>query len=89
MPIRKKDSFQLATCSPGDIIGDVGFIEAGPEGVDAVATVDSEMYVLRRDDFERLAVEYGDLAVAIVGSVARGPAARLHATIMEAQGLRA
>jgi len=89
VPIRKKDNYHLATCGPGDIIGDIGFIEAGPEGVDAVATVDSEMYVLRRDDFERLAAEHGDLAVAIVGCVARSLATRLHATIGEVQALRA
>ncbi len=88
VPLRKKESYHLATCGPGDLVGGMGFIEAGKHAVDAVALVDAEVYVLTRDRFEILAVEHGDLGLAIFGSIAHSLSTRLRVTIGELQALR-
>jgi SulP family sulfate permease len=88
VPLRKKDSYHLATCEPGDLIGDMGFIESGNNVVDALAVTDCEIYVLSRERFELLALEHDDLLFALFGTIARGLSTRLHATITELQALR-
>jgi sulfate permease, SulP family len=88
VPIHKKESYHLATCGPGDLIGDMGFIEVGRQAMDALALVDSDVLVLSRENFEVLAVEHSDLSVALIGTLARNLAGRLHAAITEVQVLR-
>lgn len=89
VPLRKKESYHLATCGPGDLIGGMGFIEASSHAVDAQAVTDCEVYVLSRENFEILAVEYGDLSLAIFGTIARTLSTRLRVSITELQALRA
>lgn len=88
VPLRKKDSYHLATCGPGELIGDMGFIESAQHAIDALAISDCEVYVLQRERFEYLAVEHGDLMLAFFGNIARNLSTRLHATITELQALR-
>ena len=88
VPIHKKDSYHLATCGAGELVGDMGFMEVGRQAMDAVALTDAEVYVLSRETFEVLAVEHTDLATALVGTLARNLAMRLHAAITEVQVLR-
>jgi sulfate permease, SulP family len=88
VPIHKKESYHLATCGPGDLIGAKGFIEVHRQAMDALALADSDVYVLTREQFEVLAVDFGDLAVALVGKLARDLATRLHTAITEVQVLR-
>ncbi len=88
VPLRKKESYHLATCGPGELIGDMGFIESAQHAIDALAISDCEVYVLQRERFEYLAVEHGDLMLAFFGNIARNLSTRLHATITELQALR-
>ena len=88
VPIHKKESYHLATCGPGDLIGDMGFMEVGRQAMDAVALIDADVYVLPRERFEVLAVDHGDLSVALIGTLAHNLAVRLHAAITEVQVLR-
>jgi len=88
VPLRKKDSYHLATCGPGELIGDMGFIESGNHAVDAVAITDCEIFVLARENFEILAMMHDDLLFAIFGTIARTLSTRLHVTIAELQALR-
>jgi SulP family sulfate permease len=88
VPLRKKDSYHLATCGPGDLIGDMGFIESGSHAVDALAVTDCEVFMLSREHFEMLALMHDDLLFAIFGNIARTLATRLHVTIAELQALR-
>lgn len=88
VPIHKKESYHLATCGPGDLIGAKGFIEVHRQAMDALALTDSDVYVLTREGFEVLAVDHSDLAVALVGKLARDLAMRLHTAITEVQVLR-
>lgn len=88
VPLHKKDSYHLATCGPGELIGDMGFIESARHAIDALAVSDCEVYVLQRERFEYLAVEHGDLMLAFFGNIARNLSTRLHAAITELQALR-
>ena len=88
VPFRKKDSYHLTTSGPGSLVGGMAFIEAGRYAFEATALRDTEVYVVSREQFEMLAVEHNDLALAIVGAIARNLATRLRATITELQALR-
>jgi SulP family sulfate permease len=88
VPLHKKESYHLATCGPGDLIGDMGFIEVGTHLIDALAVSDCEIYVLTREQFELLAMAHDDLLFALFGTIARTLSTRLHATINELQALR-
>jgi SulP family sulfate permease len=88
VPLRKKESYHLATCGPGDLIGDMGFIESGSHTVDALAVTDCEVYMLTRENFEMLSLMHDDLLFALFGNIARTLSTRLHVTIAELQALR-
>lgn len=88
VPLRKKEHYHLSTCGPGDLIGDMGFIESGQHAVDAVAVTDCEVFMLARDQFELLSIMHSDLMLAFFGNIARTLSTRLHATINELQALR-
>ncbi|MDP2809564.1 MAG: SulP family inorganic anion transporter [Rhodocyclaceae bacterium] len=88
VPLRKKDGYHLATSGPGSLIGGMAFIESGRQAFDVQALHDTEVYALPLDRFEALAVDHSDLALAIVGAIARNMAIRLRATITELQALR-
>jgi sulfate permease, SulP family len=88
VPLRKKESYHLATCGPGDLIGDMGFIESSNHAVDALAVTDCEVFMLTRAHFEMLVLMHDDLLFAIFGTIARTLATRLHVTIAELQALR-
>jgi SulP family sulfate permease len=88
VPIHKKESYHLATCGPGEVVGDMGFIEVGRQAMDALAVIDTEVYALTRERFEVLAMEHGDLMLAVIGDLAHNLATRLHAVITEVQALR-
>ena len=88
VPLRKKESYLLATCGPGEMIGGVGFIECGQHAADAQAVTDCEVYVLSRAQFEALSVMHGDLLLAVFGNIAHTLSMRLRTAIAEVQALR-
>lgn len=89
LPLRKKDSYHLATSSRGGIIGNMGFIDVEGHAADAVALTDTEVYVLSRAAFETLAETQREIALTIIKAVARNLSTRLRVTIEELQALRA
>lgn len=88
LPIRKKESYHLATSSRGGIIGNMGFLDAEGHAADAVALTDTEVYVLSRKAFEALAETQRDIALTVIKAVARNLSTRLRVTIEELQALR-
>ena len=88
VPMHKKDSYHLATCGPGDIMGGMGFVETRGHATDGVALTDTEVYMLTRRRFEALAERHPKLALIIIENVAHGLAGRLRVTISELQALR-
>ncbi|WP_018150104.1 SulP family inorganic anion transporter [Leeia oryzae] len=87
-PIRKKGSYHLATCGAGEMIGEMGFLEGGVYLMDATAAVETEVYVLTKEQFDQLSALYPDLAHALLYHMAHALAVRLHASVIEIQALR-
>jgi SulP family sulfate permease len=88
LPIHKKDSYHLATCGPGEIVGGMGFLDADSHTADALAVTDTEVYALPRDKFLLLSEQDRTLALTIVESIARNLGDRLRAAVAEIQALR-
>ena len=88
LPIHKKDSYHLATCGPGDIVGGMGFFDASTHTADALALTDVEVYVLTREGFLTLSETQRALAFTLIESVARTLADRLRGAVAEIQALR-
>ncbi|MEI8161861.1 MAG: SulP family inorganic anion transporter [Betaproteobacteria bacterium] len=88
LPIHKKDSYHLATCGPGEIVGGMGFLDAGSHTADALALCDTEVYAIPRDRFLELSGQHRDLAFALIESIARNLGQRLHGAVAEIQALR-
>lgn len=88
LPIRKKESYHVATAGPGDLIGGMGFLEDSGHAMDALAVTEAEVYVLPRASFAALEASHPGLAVAILASLGRTLSARLRVTTAELQALR-
>jgi SulP family sulfate permease len=88
LPIRKKESYHLATATRGGIIGNMGFLDDDGHAADAVALTDTEVYALSRDAFEKLALDHRTISLTIMKAVARNLSTRLRVTIDELQTLR-
>ena len=88
LPIRKKESYHLATTTRGGIIGNMGFLDDTGHAADAVALTDTEVYALSRDAFEKLALDHRTISLTIMKAVARNLSTRLRVTIDELQTLR-
>ncbi len=88
VPIRKKESYHLATSSRGGIIGNMGFLDTEGHAADALALTDTEVYVLSRANFEALAANQRGIALTVMKAVARNLSTRLRVTIQELQALR-
>jgi SulP family sulfate permease len=88
LSIHKKQSYHLATFGPGDIVGGMGFLDASSHTTDALVLADAELYVLPHSRFLELTEQHRALALALVESIARTLADRLHAAVAEIQSLR-
>ncbi|MCX7175160.1 MAG: SulP family inorganic anion transporter [Proteobacteria bacterium] len=88
LPIHKKESYHLATCEPGEIIGGMGFLDATGHTADALALTDVEVYVLTRSRFLALTAEHQAIAFAIVENIAHNLASRLRVAAAEIAALR-
>ncbi|TRZ89519.1 MAG: STAS domain-containing protein [Rhodocyclaceae bacterium] len=88
LPIHKKQSYHLATCEPGEIVGGMGFLDATGHTVDALALSDVEVYVLTRGSFLALTAEHQAIAFAIVENIAQNLTSRLRVAAAEIAALR-
>ena len=88
LPVGKKESYHLATTGPGNIIGAIGFLDAGVHVADALALTEVEVYVLSRTLFNTLAERQPSVALAITEHLARNLSDRLRVAVSEVQALR-
>lgn len=88
VPVGDKESYHLATCGPGDVIGSLDFLEGKGHRANAVALVDAEVYVLSRDQFRALVKAKDPIAEIIAEHIARNLAHRLRVVIGELQAMR-
>ncbi len=75
--IGEKGTKQVAAFGRGDYFGGLAFLDNDPRPSDAVAAIDTEVYVLARTEFEHLAVSHRTLAFNLANAMARTLARRL------------
>jgi SulP family sulfate permease len=67
----------VASFGRGDFFGGLAFLDGQPRGNDAIASTDTEMYVLSREQFNQIAEGHKRLAYTLVTAMARTLALRL------------
>ena len=70
----------IATFGRGEFFGGLAFLDHRPRGNDAIASRDSELYVLTLEKFNYLAEEHKRIAFVLVSKLARTLAIRLRHT---------
>ncbi len=69
--------YNIATFGRGEFFGGLAFLDRRPRGNDAVAFVDSDLYILTQEKFSALSEEHKRIAFVIVYQMARILAMRL------------
>jgi len=70
----------IATFGRGEFFGGLAFLDHQPRGNDAIASTDSELYVVTLEKFEHLADQHKRIAFVLVSQLARTLAIRLRHT---------
>ena len=83
LPISEKLSHHLGTFGRGAFFGEMAFLDGEVRSADAVVICDTELYVLSRKTFNRLAEEHKKLALNLMEGVASVLASRLRYTNAE------
>jgi SulP family sulfate permease len=71
---------RIATFGRGEFFGGLAFLDQRPRGNDAIASVDSELFVLTPEKFNYLAEEHKRIAFVLVSQLAKTLAVRLRHT---------
>ena len=71
---------RIATLGRGEFFGGLAFLDQRPRGNDAIASVDSELFVLTPEKFNYLAEEHKRIAFVLVSQLAKTLAVRLRHT---------
>ena len=83
LPVSEKQSIHLSTFGKGGFFGEMAFLDGAVRSANAVAFSDSELYVLSRKTFDRLAEEHKKLALGLLEGLASILASRLRYTNAE------
>jgi SulP family sulfate permease len=78
----------LATYGRGDFFGGLSFLDGQPRANQAVAQTDTELFALRRQDFDRLGDEHKKLAISLIEAIAHVLVVRLRYSDMELSDMR-
>lgn len=88
MPLAGRSAHHLATYGPGEVFGELAFVDRQPRSADAIAHSDTEAYVLTRERFDQLTAEHHKLALNLMEWIATVVASRLRRTDQELQWLK-
>jgi SulP family sulfate permease len=89
LPVEGTAGHHLVTFGRGDCFGGLSFLDQQRRSNEAVAYTNTDLFVLRRESFEKLAEEHKRLALHLVEAIARVLAMRLRYSDMELEALRA
>lgn len=87
LPLSDTQGHHLATFGRSDFFGEMAFLDPAPRSADALATTDTDLFVLSRKRFDTLAEEHKKLATGLVLGVARVLAIRLRYANAELRAL--
>jgi CRP-like cAMP-binding protein len=88
MPLAERTAHHLSTFGRGDAFGEISFIDRSPRSADAVADIDTEVYVLSRKAFDELLKEHEKLGINLLNWIATMMANRLRRTNTEVRYLK-
>ena len=89
LPIQQGQAHHLATFGRGDFFGEMSFLDREPRSADALASGETELYVLSRERFDEFASGHKRLALNLLEGLARALAIRLRYTNSELRLLQA
>ena len=69
-PLKLRKDLPIRTLAAGDVFGEFSFIDRRPRSASARAVTDVRMLVLSRPDYDRLAQERPDIALALLQNIA-------------------
>jgi CRP-like cAMP-binding protein len=78
----------LATFGRGHFFGDMAFLDRSPRSADALATADTDLYVISRDRFDEVVRAQPLVGIKIFARLARVLATRLRHTDAELRALQ-
>ncbi len=88
LPSEGQEGFHLATYGRGDFFGGLSFLDGQPRGNEAIAQTDTELFVLRRESFDKLGDQHKRLTQNLFEAIAGVLARRLRYGDMELAALR-
>ncbi|HTK95813.1 MAG TPA: cyclic nucleotide-binding domain-containing protein, partial [Terriglobales bacterium] len=83
LPLTGRTPYHLATFSRGDFFGEMAFLDNAPRSADAVASGETDVFVLSRARFDQIAGEHKKLGMTLLESLAKALAMRLRHTDRE------
>ena len=80
-------SLHRATFGKGAFFGDMSFLDREPRSADAVVAEDAELYMLRREDFDKLTLKYPEVAGVFYEKLSYQLSNRIRINVMEITNL--
>lgn len=87
--LNDKQSRHLSTFGQGNFFGEMAFLNGAQRSVDAIAYTDSDLYVLTRQAFDKIADEHKKVAIQLLEGIASVLAMRLRYADAEMRALEA
>jgi len=88
IPLGEKLMYHVATFGRGDFVGELAFLDRHPRSAEAIALVDTDLFLLSRDRFDGLAEEHKRIAIQLLEAVASTLASRLRRTDKQLRALQ-
>lgn len=89
LPLNGSQSHHLSTFGQGNFFGEMAFLDGAARSADAIAYSDTDLYVLPRKTFEKIAEEHKKIAIKLLESLASALSARLRYANAEMRALEA
>lgn len=74
------DNVILATCYPGDLLGEMALVRSEPRSADVIAVVDGEIAILAFEDIEILRDQHPHVAVKLINVLTSSTVKKLEAS---------
>ena len=88
LPLEDGKHHNLAYFGRGNFFGEMAFLDRGTRSADAVATTDTDLFVISRQRFDELSLPHPLLGVKMFARLARALSLRLRRTDGELRALR-
>jgi len=70
LPLNDQQAIHLSTFNRGNFFGEMAFLDGAPRSADAMAFTDVDLFVLRRQNFDKLAEEHKKVAIQLLEGLA-------------------